>query len=64
MKLWTLPFRFLGILALALLVSGVWLFRKDVLRLVRCGNVQPEPRRRRAPRGWRGLRRWPGRETR
>jgi len=35
MKLWTLPFRFLGILALALLASGVWLFREDLLRLVR-----------------------------
>lgn len=35
MKLWTLPFRFLGILALALLVSGVWLFRRDLRRLAR-----------------------------
>jgi hypothetical protein len=35
MKLWTLPLRFLGILALALLVSGAWLFRKELVRLVR-----------------------------
>jgi hypothetical protein len=35
MKLWTLPFRFLGILALAVLVSGAWLFRHEILRAVR-----------------------------
>jgi hypothetical protein len=35
MRLWTLPFRFLGILALAILVSGAWLFRREILRLVR-----------------------------
>ncbi len=35
MRLWTLPFRLLGILTLAALVSGAWLFRHDILRLVR-----------------------------
>lgn len=35
MRLWTLPFRFLGILALAMLVSGAWLFRREIIRLVR-----------------------------
>lgn len=35
MQLWTLPFRFLGIIALALLVSGAWLFRQEIGRLVR-----------------------------
>lgn len=35
MRLWTLPFRLLGILVLAGLVSGAWLFRRDLLRLVR-----------------------------
>jgi hypothetical protein len=35
MKLWTLPFRLLGILALAALVSGAWLYRREILRLVR-----------------------------
>ncbi len=35
MKLWTLPFRFLGILALAALVSGAWLLRHQIVSLVR-----------------------------
>lgn len=35
MKLWTLPFRILGILALAILVSGAWLFRREILQVVR-----------------------------
>lgn len=35
MKLWTLPFRLLGLLALAALVSGVWLLRREILRAVR-----------------------------
>ncbi len=35
MKLWTLPFRFLGILALAALVSGAWLFRHQLAGLVK-----------------------------
>lgn len=38
MKLWTLPLRFLGILALALLVSGAWLFRTELVRLLRPGE--------------------------
>lgn len=35
MRLWTLPFRLLGIVVLAGLVSGAWLFRAEILRLVR-----------------------------
>ncbi len=35
MRLWTLPFRLLGIGVLAAMVSGAWLFREDLLRLVR-----------------------------
>ncbi len=35
MRLWTLPFRVLGIFVLAGLVSGAWLFRAEILRLVR-----------------------------
>ena len=35
MRLWTLPFRVLGIFVLAALVSGAWLFRHEILRLVR-----------------------------
>lgn len=35
MRLWTLPFRVLGIVVLAGLVSGAWLFRSEILRLVR-----------------------------
>ena len=35
MRLWTLPFRVLGIFVLAALVSGAWLFRNELLRLVR-----------------------------
>jgi hypothetical protein len=35
MRLWTLPFRLLGIFVLAGLVSGAWLFRAEILRLVR-----------------------------
>ena len=47
MKLWSLPFRFLGIIALALLVSGAWLFRRDLVRLVKSpmgsvGRAVPE----------------------
>jgi hypothetical protein len=34
MRLWTLPLRFLGILALAALVSGAWLLRKDLVHQV------------------------------
>jgi hypothetical protein len=34
MRLWTLPLRILGILALAALVSGAWLFRADLARKV------------------------------
>lgn len=43
MKLWTLPFRLLGILALAALVSGAWLFRRDIVRMVRPGPAAVEP---------------------
>lgn len=35
MRLWTLPFRLLGIFVLAVIVSGAWLFRFEILRLVR-----------------------------
>lgn len=35
MRLWTLPFRVLGIFVLAALVSAAWLFRAELLRLVR-----------------------------
>lgn len=34
MRLWTLPLRLLGILALAALVSGAWLFRRDLMHKV------------------------------
>lgn len=34
MRLWTLPLRLLGILLLAALVSGAWLFRDDLLKRV------------------------------
>jgi hypothetical protein len=42
MRLWTLPFRFLGIVALALLVSGGWLFRREIVRLVRPAVGAPD----------------------
>ena len=35
MRLWTLPFRLGGILVLAALVSGGWLFRQEILQVVR-----------------------------
>jgi len=35
MRLWTLPFRFLGILALAALASGAWLYRGELQTLLR-----------------------------
>jgi len=35
MRLWTAPFRLVGILALAALVSAGWLFRHQILRVVR-----------------------------
>lgn len=35
MRLWLLPFRLAGLLVLALLLSGAWLFRADLLRLIR-----------------------------
>jgi hypothetical protein len=35
MRLWTLPFRLLGIVVLAAIVSGAWLFRSEILRMVR-----------------------------
>lgn len=35
MRLWTLPFRLLGILALAVLLSGAWLLRHEILGIVR-----------------------------
>jgi hypothetical protein len=35
MRLWTVPLRLLSILALAALASGVWLFRQQILHLVR-----------------------------
>jgi len=49
MRLWTIPFRLLGILALAILVSGAWLFRQQIIRLVRppaaqVGAPEAEPR--------------------
>lgn len=31
MRLWTLPLRLIGILALAAMVSGAWLFRRDLV---------------------------------
>lgn len=34
MRLWSLPLRLLGILALAALVSGAWLFRHDLMNRV------------------------------
>lgn len=45
MKLWTLPFRFLGILALAVLVSGAWLFRREIIRAVRPSSQALQPNR-------------------
>lgn len=35
MRLWLLPFRLVGLLVLALLVSGAWLFRSDLLGVIR-----------------------------
>jgi len=35
MRLWTLPLRILGILLLALVVSGAWLFRREIVSLIR-----------------------------
>lgn len=35
MRLWTLPFRLFGIVVLAALVSGAWLFRGEIVRLLR-----------------------------
>jgi hypothetical protein len=35
MRLWLLPFRLAGLLGLALLVSGAWLFRADLLGFIR-----------------------------
>ena len=43
MRLWTLPFRLLGIITLAILVSGGWLFRREILRLVRPPAVAVKP---------------------
>lgn len=34
MRLWTLPLRLVGILVLAVLVSGAWLFRRDLMQKV------------------------------
>lgn len=35
MRLWLLPFRLVGLLVLALLLSGAWLFRSDLLGFLR-----------------------------
>lgn len=35
MRLWLLPFRLAGLLGLALVVSGAWLFRADLLGFIR-----------------------------
>lgn len=35
MRVWTLPFRLLGILALAALASGAWLYRHELQSLIR-----------------------------
>jgi hypothetical protein len=43
MRLWTLPLRLLGIIALAGLVSGGWLFRGEIVRLVRPPSVLVKP---------------------
>jgi hypothetical protein len=42
MRLWTLPLRILGILLLAVLVSGAWLFRREIVALIRPSAVQPD----------------------
>lgn len=44
MRLWTLPFRFLGLVALALVASGAWLFRREITRLVRPAVERVSPR--------------------
>ncbi len=40
MRLWLLPFRLAGLLVLALLLSGAWLFRADLLGVMRPRVVQ------------------------
>lgn len=40
MGLWTIALRLLGVLVLAALVSGAWLFRRDLLRAVKPGVVR------------------------
>ena len=35
MRLWTIPFRIVGVLTLAALTSGAWLFRDDIYRVVK-----------------------------
>lgn len=35
MRLWTIPLRLLGILALSILISGAWLLRHEILSIVR-----------------------------
>jgi hypothetical protein len=44
MRLWTLPLKLLGILVLAAMVSGAWLFRTDLIKKVwpeKQGALQP-----------------------
>ena len=40
MSAWTLPFRLLGIVVLALLATGAWLFRSEIARAVKPGVAQ------------------------
>ena len=49
MKLWTLPFRVLGILLLAVLVSGGWLFRRQLMHRVAPPQAAMQPERPAVP---------------
>lgn len=40
MSAWTLPFRLLGIVVLALLATGAWLFRNEIARAVKPGVAE------------------------